>query len=79
MLEKVKVLKDNNGVETVKKFTPPSPPPLNHVSRGGGGNVFQGGGGKKNSTRAISTPLPNITPPLEVFLDPPLNFLTSKC
>ena len=51
------MLKDNNGVGTVKKFTPTK-------------SCLQGeGGGVEKNFDAISTPHPNITPlpPLEVF------------
>ena len=65
MLEKVNMLKDNNGVGTVKKFTPPSPP-LNHVSRGG---EMSFKGGKKNFgvLRAPFLPLTQISPPPTSF------------
>ena len=68
-------VKHNNGVGIEKKFTPPSPPPLNHVSRGDE-MTFKGGGGEKKIS-AIFAPHSNITPPLKVFLDPPLHKRTA--
>ena len=61
MLEKVKMLIENNGVGAVKKFIPP--PPISCLQ--GGGKCHSGGGEKKfrRASRAISTPNPNITLP----------------
>ena len=72
MLEKVKMLIDNNGVGAVKKFTPPSPPPKSCLQ--GGVKCHSGGGEKKISARFARhfCPSPKYHPPLEVFLDPPL-------
>ena len=74
MLEKVKMLKDNNGVGTVKNFTPPSPPPKSCLQ--GGVKMSFRWGWKKNFglLHAPFVPLSQISPPppLEVFLDPPL-------
>ena len=59
MLEKVKMLINNNGVGAVKKFTPPSTP-LNHVSRGGWKKNF-------GALRAPLLPLTQISPPPRSF------------
>ena len=76
MLEKVKMLKDNNGVGTVKKFTPPQPP--KSCLHGGVEMSFRGDEKKfRRASRAISTPKTNITSPYKFFLDqlllPPMN------
>ena len=63
MLEKVKMLIDNNGVGAVKKFTPPSPPPKSCLQ--GGLKCHSDGGGKKNFglLHAPFVPLSQISTP----------------
>ena len=61
MLEKVKMLIDNNGVGAVKKFTPPITPPKSCLQ---GGVKCLSGGGEKNfgALRAPFLPLYQISP-----------------
>ena len=65
MLEKGEMLKDNNGVGTVKKSPPITPSPK---------SCLQAGVKKKISARFTRHfyPSPKYHPPLEVFQDPHL-------
>ena len=65
MLEKVKMLKDNNGVGTVKKFTPHQPP--KSCLHWGVEMSFRGDEKNFDALRVPFLPLNQISPPPTSF------------